>query len=169
VAILGHLRVVELGEMVAGPYATRLLADLGADVVKVEPPEGDPARRRGPFPGDAPHPDTSGLFLYLHAGKRGVVADRSCAEGAALVRRLVRDADVVLMLEVSDPWGQFNSLSDPHKIHQQVGRKDVRIVNLSLLNTDWYIRQLRDEEPKVPIKLDDRIVDQLGAGAFQVA
>src|SRR5262249_45216906 len=46
-------------------------------------------------------------------------------------------------------------------------RKDVRIVNLSLLNTDWYIRQLRDEEPKVPIKLDDRTIDMLGAGAFQ--
>ncbi len=46
-------------------------------------------------------------------------------------------------------------------------RKDVRIVNLSLLNTDWYIRQLRDEEPKVPIALDDRTIDMLGAGAFQ--
>ena len=46
-------------------------------------------------------------------------------------------------------------------------RKDVRIVNLSLLNTDWYIRQLRDEEPKVPIQLDDRTIDMLGAGAFQ--
>ena len=46
-------------------------------------------------------------------------------------------------------------------------RKDVRIVNLSLLNTDWYIRQLRDEEPKVPINLDDRTIDMLGAGAFQ--
>jgi hypothetical protein len=46
-------------------------------------------------------------------------------------------------------------------------RKDVRIVNLSLLNTDWYIRQLRDEEPKVPIALDERTVDVLGGGAFQ--
>jgi tetratricopeptide (TPR) repeat protein len=45
-------------------------------------------------------------------------------------------------------------------------RKDVRIVNLSLLNTDWYIRQLRDDEPKVPIDLDDRTIDYLGAGAF---
>lgn len=46
-------------------------------------------------------------------------------------------------------------------------RKDVRIVNLSLLNTDWYIRQLRDEEPKVPITLDDRTIDALGAGYYQ--
>ncbi len=48
-------------------------------------------------------------------------------------------------------------------------RKDVRIVNLSLLNTDWYIRQLRDEEPKVPIQLDDRTIDGLGMGAVQDA
>lgn len=48
-------------------------------------------------------------------------------------------------------------------------RKDVRIVNLSLLNTDWYIRQLRDEEPKVPIDLDDRTIDGLGQGAVQDA
>jgi tetratricopeptide (TPR) repeat protein len=46
-------------------------------------------------------------------------------------------------------------------------RKDVRVVNLSLLNTDWYIRQLRDEEPKVPITLDDKTVDMLGVGVLQ--
>lgn len=46
-------------------------------------------------------------------------------------------------------------------------RKDVRIVNLSLLNTDWYIRQLRDDEPKLPVELDDRTIDQLGLGAVQ--
>lgn len=53
-------------------------------------------------------------------------------------RALMREADVVLLLEVANPWGEFNSLSDPHKIHQQVGRKDVRIVNLSM--QDVYIR-----------------------------
>jgi acetolactate synthase-1/2/3 large subunit len=53
-------------------------------------------------------------------------------------RALVREADVVLLLEVADPWGQFNSLSDPHKVLQHVGRKDARVVNLSM--QDVYIR-----------------------------
>jgi acetolactate synthase-1/2/3 large subunit len=53
-------------------------------------------------------------------------------------RALVREADVVLLLEVADPWGQFNSLSDPHKVHRTIGKKGVRIVNLSM--QDVYIR-----------------------------
>ena len=54
------------------PYCGKLLADAGADVIKLEPPSaGDPARRYGPWPGDIPHPERSGLFLYLNGGKAG--------------------------------------------------------------------------------------------------
>jgi len=61
---LGHLKVIELCNLVAGPYCTKLLADLGAEVIKIEPPgTGDLARRRGPFLKDTPHPERSGLFL----------------------------------------------------------------------------------------------------------
>ena len=67
-------------------------------------------------------------------------------------RSLMRDADVVLLLEVSNPWGEFNSLSDPHKIHQQVGKKDVRIVNLSM--QDVYIRSnYQDFQRYMPVDL----------------
>ena len=73
---LDGVRVVEVGSLVGAAYATKLLADLGADVVKVEPPDGgDAARHRGPFPGGVPHPERSGLFLYLNANKRGVALD----------------------------------------------------------------------------------------------
>ena len=64
---LSSLKIVEVGEMVSAPYCSKLLADMGAEVVKIERPGvGDRARTRGPFPGDKPNPETSGLFLYLN-------------------------------------------------------------------------------------------------------
>ena len=72
---LTGLRVVEIAGDIAGPYCTKLLVDLGADVIKVEPPSGDPLRRWGPFPAGVENPDRSGLFEYLNAGKRGATID----------------------------------------------------------------------------------------------
>jgi len=72
---LTGLRVVEIAGDIAGPYCTKLLVDLGADVIKVEPPSGDPLRRWGPFPAGVENPDRSGLFEYLNAGKHGATID----------------------------------------------------------------------------------------------
>ena len=94
--LLGGAKVVEVGEGVAVAYCGKTLAQLGADVVKAEPPQGDAARRAGPFPGDKPHPEKSGLFLALNANKRGVALDLGAAEGAAAFRRLAARADIVL-------------------------------------------------------------------------
>ncbi len=91
---LAGVRVLELGELVSAPYATKLLADLGADVIKVEPPDGDPARYRGPFAADV-DPDRSGLYLALNTSKRSVVVDRSAA-GEDRLAPLVADADIVI-------------------------------------------------------------------------
>jgi len=93
---LEHVRVVEVGELVGAPYATKLLADLGADVVKIEPPGGDRARARGPFPRGVPHPETSGLFLYLNANKRGVTLDLGTDDGRTTLDRLVARADLLV-------------------------------------------------------------------------
>src|SRR5579885_1506226 len=79
-APLAGLRVLELGEFVSAAYCTRLLADLGAEVLKVEPPEGDRARRYGPYRGGVPDPEASGLFLYLNQGKQLVTLDLATAE-----------------------------------------------------------------------------------------
>jgi crotonobetainyl-CoA:carnitine CoA-transferase CaiB-like acyl-CoA transferase len=96
-AILEGISVLELGRMVAAPYCGKLLADLGADVVKLERPrQGDPARGVGPFPDDVPHPERSGLFLYLNTCKRGVTLDLQREEGQRLFERLVESADVVI-------------------------------------------------------------------------
>ncbi|WP_077088349.1 CaiB/BaiF CoA transferase family protein [Mycobacterium rhizamassiliense] len=67
---LTGLSVVEIATEISGPYATKLLADLGAEVTKIEPPGGDPLRRWGPFAGGIADPQRCGLFEYLNAGKR---------------------------------------------------------------------------------------------------
>ena len=60
---LSDIKIVELGGFVTAPYCTKLMADMGAEVIKIEEPgAGDPARRYGPFPGDDPHPERSLLF-----------------------------------------------------------------------------------------------------------
>ncbi|MEA2279241.1 MAG: hypothetical protein QOC78_4201 [Solirubrobacteraceae bacterium] len=92
---LAGVRVVECGEHVSAPYAARLLGDLGADVVKVESPDGDGSRRHGPFPG-APDPEASGLFHALNFNKRGVVLDVGSQAGREDLHRLLADADVFL-------------------------------------------------------------------------
>lgn len=96
-APLEGLRVVELGGGVAAPFCARLLADQGADVVKVERPRGgDCSRRVGPFAAPRPHLDAGALFLALNGGKRSVTLDLSTATGRGLGARLVAQADVVV-------------------------------------------------------------------------
>ena len=78
---LEGIKVVEYATMVSGPYCGKMLADRGADVIKVEPPEGDPSRRCGPFPKDGKHPEKSALFLYANTSKRGITLDIENPEG----------------------------------------------------------------------------------------
>jgi crotonobetainyl-CoA:carnitine CoA-transferase CaiB-like acyl-CoA transferase len=90
------IKVVECGEGIPAAFGAKMLADLGAEVIKVEPPEGDLARRRGPFPTDAVDPERSGIFIYLNTNKRGVVADLKRPEGRELFGKLIADADVLI-------------------------------------------------------------------------
>jgi crotonobetainyl-CoA:carnitine CoA-transferase CaiB-like acyl-CoA transferase len=94
---LADVKVVELGELVAAPYASKLMADMGAEVIKLERPvKGDPARARGPFPKDEPHPEKSGLFLYLNTNKLGVTLDIATAEGFEIFEKLIAGADILI-------------------------------------------------------------------------
>src|SRR5439155_1378397 len=96
-AAVDQLHVLEVGSGVAAAYAAKLLADLGASVIKVEPPgEGDATRARGPFPGDVPHPEKSGLFLYLNANKRGITLDLTRPRGREVLERLAARADLLV-------------------------------------------------------------------------
>ena len=94
-ALLEDLRVLDLA---TGPfgYTGKLLAGFGADVIKVEPPSGDPVRARPPFVNDEPGPDRSLRHLHLNSGKRSCTVDIDRPEGQALLRRMVREADVLI-------------------------------------------------------------------------
>lgn len=95
---LAGLRILECCQMVAGPYCAKLLGDLGAEVVKVESPgAGDESRARGPFPGDVPHGEKSGLFLFLNTNKLGVTLDVSSPDGRKILSELVKSADVLVI------------------------------------------------------------------------
>ncbi|MCH8284680.1 MAG: CoA transferase, partial [Chloroflexi bacterium] len=93
---LAGLNVLDLTWHVAGPYATKLMADYGANVLKIERPGGDPARRYGPFPNDVPHQERSGTFLHLNTNKRSITLNLQTARGQDLFNELAMDADVIV-------------------------------------------------------------------------
>ena len=94
---LSGVRVVELCRLAAGPFCGKLLADMGADVVKVEEPgRGDPARHRGPYPPSGPHPEASGLFFYLNANKQSLALKLEHPRGQEVFLGLVKQADILL-------------------------------------------------------------------------
>ncbi len=95
--LLDGVRVLELGSGVSGPFCAKLLADYGADVVKIEPPgAGDLTRHSGPFTGDDPHPEKSVPFLYLNTNKRGVTLDVVSRSGRKAFLALLQTADVLV-------------------------------------------------------------------------
>jgi crotonobetainyl-CoA:carnitine CoA-transferase CaiB-like acyl-CoA transferase len=94
---LSHVKVLELAEGVAGEYCGKLLADFGAQVIKIERPgSGSPTRRLGPFGGSGPEAERSGLFAYLNTGKQSLALDVSGADGIDVLGRLLAQVDVVI-------------------------------------------------------------------------
>ena len=94
---LSDVRVLDLSDNIAGAYCAQSLARCGADVIKIEPPLlGDPTRRAGPFPGDLPHQEKSGLFMHLNGNKKGITLDISTEAGQGILKKLVAKADVLI-------------------------------------------------------------------------
>jgi len=92
---LEGLKVVEYGSFISAPYCAKLMADLGAEVIKIEEPgTGDESRRYGPFPDNVPHLERSGLFLYLNSNKLGVTLNVRSATGRKILKGLLSQADV---------------------------------------------------------------------------
>ena len=125
---LAHLRVLDLSSLIAGPYCTRLLAALGAEVIKVEEPfGGDPTRHVGPFFGDIPDPEGSAVFSFLNAGKQSVTLDLQDVTGRRMLEELLPRVDIVVE---SFPPLRRASLGLSHDRWQEI-RPDLIITSIT--------------------------------------
>ena len=129
---LDGIRVLDLSEGVAGGYATKLFADFGADVLKIEPPGGDCLRRQGPFQGDRPGLERSGAFFWFNTNKRSIVLDLSADGAADVFDRLLDWCNAVV--ETASP-GRLEELGlSWERIHQR--KPSVSLVSISAFGRD---------------------------------
>ena len=151
---LGHFRVLDLTQG-PGQYATRLLADLGADVIRVEPPSGGEARRAGPFAGDIEDPERSLPFIQFNTSKRSIVLDLDVpADRDALLHAAAR-SDVVVE---DHPPGHLAALG--------LGYDDLRRVNPGIVVTS--VTPFGQTGPRANWKADDLIIQALSDWMFGV-
>lgn len=149
---LAGLRVIDLTAMVMGPYCTQILADMGAEVIKVEPPEGDTTRyiSVGPVRG------MSGVFTNVNRGKRSVLLDLRSEQGKAALRALIQQADLFI-----------------HSMRGQAIAKlgfsyaDVAAINPSIVYTNCYGYSRRGPQGDQPA-YDDTIQAECGLPAMQL-
>jgi len=126
---LGDVKVVEYGNLIGAPYCSKLMADLGAEVIKVEKPgEGDVARSRQPFLNDIPGIEHSGLFLYLNANKLGVTLNLEKPAGREIFKRLIKDADILVE---NTECGELDELG--------LGYDDLKQLNPALVMTSMTV------------------------------
>ena len=93
--LLGDIRVLDLSDE-KGVYCAKLMADLGADVIRIEPPGGHSMRNLGPFVDDEPDPQKSLYWFHFNTSKRGITLDLENVDGQDVFKRLVKTADVVV-------------------------------------------------------------------------
>ena len=120
---LSGVRVIDLTAMVMGPYCTQIMADMGADVIKIEPPAGDNTR----YISVAPSPGMAGVFVNVNRGKRSVVLDLRSQEGKAALRKLVEGADVFI-----------HSMRAKAIAKLGFGYEDVAAINPNIVYTNCY-------------------------------
>ena len=113
---LTDVRVLDISQGIAGPLCARILADLGADVIKIEPPDGEFGRTMAPFKDDDPDPEKSLFFLMLNLNKRGITLDLGSDAGRRVFRELAKNADVIV--ETYRP-GHMASIGLDHKRLEQ--------------------------------------------------
>lgn len=184
--MLSNLTIIEYGEFISAPYCSRLFADLGAKVIKVESPEkGDRARSYGPFPHDLPDVEKSGLFIYLNTGKQSITLNLEHSEGRRMLKRLLGSADVLVtnaLPSVMEDWQlDYPSLAETHPKLIYCGitpfgwegpYKDYRGFNLhcsALSGATWAIGSPGREPLQIPLHQCDFQGGVSGAAAIMVA
>jgi crotonobetainyl-CoA:carnitine CoA-transferase CaiB-like acyl-CoA transferase len=148
---LSGVRVIDLTAMVMGPYCTQIMADMGADVIKIEPPEGDNTRyiSVGPVPG------MSGVFVNVNRGKRSVVLDLRSEEGKSALRRLIEEADVFI-----------HSMRFKAIAKLGLSYEDVAAINPAIIYTNCYGYSRRGPDRDLTA-YDDTIQAECGLPAVQ--
>ncbi|MBI4336786.1 MAG: CoA transferase [Chloroflexi bacterium] len=149
---LAPYRVLDL-TLEHGHVAGRVLSDLGADVIKVEPPGGDPARRRPPFHRGVPHPERSYLFWSYNLNKRGITLDINVPEGREMLRRLAQRSDILLE---SFPPGHMERLG--------IGYEHLRQPNPRLIYAS--ITDFGSTGPYADFQAPDIVVQAMGGLMF---
>ena len=96
-----NLIILEIGDYVSAPYCTKLFADYGANVIKIEPKEGDSSRKSAPFPNDIPNSETSGLYLNLNTNKKSITLNLDTSDGKALFIELIKKSDLLVIDKLS--------------------------------------------------------------------
>lgn len=148
---LAGVRVVDLTAMVMGPYCTQIMADMGADVIKVEPPQGDTTR----YISVGPAPGMSGVFVNVNRGKRGIVLDLQTEAGASALRALIATADVFIHSMRAKAIGKLG-----------FGYDDVAAINPAIVYTNCYGYSRRGPDRDRPA-YDDTIQAECGLPAVQ--
>lgn len=151
---LSDVKVIEYGDFISGPFCTKFLADLGAEVIKIEEPGcADSARRTGPFLDDTPHPERSGLFLYLNTNKLGITLDLKSATGAMIFKQLVKTADILVE-------------NKPPSVMKKLG---LDYETLSQINTGLVMTSIKpfgEDGPYAHFKGNDLICGQMSGLAY---
>jgi crotonobetainyl-CoA:carnitine CoA-transferase CaiB-like acyl-CoA transferase len=145
------VRVVDLTAMVMGPYCTQIMADMGADVIKVEPPQGDNTR----YISVGPAPGMSGVYMNVNRGKRAVVLDLRTESGRTALQALIRTADVFI-----------HSMRSKAIAKLGFGYDDVAAINPSIVYTNCYGYGRRGPYRDRPA-YDDTIQAECGLPAVQ--
>ena len=120
------LKILEIGSGIAAPYCGKLMSIMGAEVIKIEPMEGDESRRMGPFPKNDCSTDNSGLFIALNNGKKSVSVDIDSDPGERDLIELIRSSDIVIESNV------FNSLENKTYSHPTLKRCNSGIIHLAI-------------------------------------